>query len=161
MKYELLTLLPLTGTDEELKALATKVEEKIKDAGGTVVASTPYLKGRLVYPVRKVRQGYYHTSQFEMEPKAIQEFRRALLLSGDTLRFSISKVEGEFKAFIPSIPKAVPQRAWTSRVPVPGASITPPAAAPSPLSQEKVQPSSQPKVTMEEIDKRLEEILGE
>lgn len=165
MKYEILALFPLTATEEELKAGAVKVEERIKETGGTVVSGAPVQKGRLHYPISNTRQGYYHMIQFEMEPSSLPEFRRGLLLAGQTLRFTISKVQGEFKAFMPTAPRATtaysprPSRPVSPQTPVTQTAGV--APSPSPLSQETIKPEGTPKVTMEELDKRLEEILGE
>ena len=173
-KYELLLLLPLTGTDEELKKLAVKVEERIIAAGGVIHASTLISKGRLAYAIDQVRQGYYQAIQFEMEPRALTEVRQSLTLSGAILRFTIAKIIGEFKAFVPSTPKAVniPARSAVrplrplsqsgySSTPRPVVPVAASSTAPSPLAQETVKPSATPQVSMEELDKRLEEILGE
>ena len=162
MKYELLAILPLTGTDDEMKVMAQKIEERIKSANGAIYASTPLQKGRLAYAMGRVRQGYYHLIQFEVEPPALAEFRRALILSGETTRFTVSKINGEFKSFIPSAPKASPvskPRAMPGRPAVQYAPVAPAAAAPR--VQETVKPEAAPKVSLEEIDKRLEKILGE
>lgn len=166
-KYELIALLPLAGTEEELKTVAGKIEEKITAAGGTVVGSKALQKGRLAYAVGKARQGYYHCLQFEMDPKVLGEFRRGLLLSGLALRVEIKKVEGEFKVFVPSAPasRTVPARPGRPLAPVAPlavAKIAPIATvATTTLSQESVKPEETKKISLEEIDKRLEQILGE
>src|SRR3989338_261879 len=100
-KYELLALLPLNGTDEELKTAAGKIEHQLTETGGTVVANMALQKGRLPYSILNLRQGYHHLIQFEMEEKAVSEFRRALTLSGNTIRFDIKRVTGDFKKFVP------------------------------------------------------------
>ncbi len=164
-KYELLALLPLTGTDEEMKAMGGKIEERLKTAGGTVFGSMALQKGRLPYAILKQRQGYYHLIQFEMEEKGLVEFRRDLTLSGDVLRFDVTRVEGEFKKFVASAPRVSPSR--ITRVASHAAPISAtyapavPVATPTLLSQETVKPEEAKKVSMEEIDKRLEEILGD
>ena len=163
-KYELLALLPLNATDDGLKAVAGKIESRMTEAGATVQGSTMLQKGRLAYPVNRLHQGYYHTIQFEMEPKALPELRRTLTLSGGAVRFTISKVHGAFKQFVPSAPRVSPVRPHSTARPIASAtySTAPVVAAPAAtLTQETVKPSAAPKVTMEELDKRLEEILGE
>lgn len=181
-KYEFLALLPLSATEDELKVQAGKIEERLKSAGANIIASTPLTKGRLAYEIGQTRQGYYHTIQFEMDPNAVAEFRHALILSGEILRFGITKVKGEFKAFVPYVPKEEPAYARAAKPAVPEPRPTPPqvdlgeqtvptpapaptletpavSTAPEPPVQEKPAPA--PKVSMEELDKKLEEILGE
>lgn len=170
-KYELLALLPLNGTDEELKAVAGKIEQRITEIGGTVAGSLALLKGRLPYSILNLKQGYHHLIQFEMEEKAVRDFRRALTLSGDTMRFDVKRVTGDFKKFVASAPRvnaSRPTRPMAQAMPVAGnyahahASVPSPSAASSTvLSQEAVKPEEVKKVSIEEIDKRLEEILKE
>lgn len=161
-KYELLALFPLSGTEDELKASAVKVEERLKSAGATVAGSQPLSRGRLCYPIAQTQQGYYHTIQFELEPQALTQLRRDLTLAQDTLRFSISSVSGEFKPFMASAPRLARPRFVKTAVPAPVPTSMPSTpATPSALAQEAVKPEEAPKVTMEEIDKRLEEILGD
>lgn len=170
-KYELLALLPLTGTDEELKAVAGKIEQRLIETGGTIAGSMALQKGRLPYSILNLKQGYYHLIQFAMEESAVSEFRRALTLSGDTLRFDIKRVAGDFKKFIPSAPRVSPSRSIRV-VPqaMPGAGnyahsyarvVPAPVVYSTALSQEAVKTEEVKKVSIEEIDKRLEEILAE
>ena len=165
-KYELLALFPLTATEEELRGAAAKVAERLTSAGAAVFASAALFKGYLAYPIAKTRQGYYHTIQFELEPLALAQLRRDLTLAQETLRFSITKVNGKFRTFMPSAPRALRPRLTKVLAPAftPAATgVVPstPVPTPSHLAQEAVKPEEAPKVTMEEIDKRLEEILGE
>ena len=109
-KYEILALFPLTGTEEELKAVAGKIEERIRAQGGTVVSSIGLQRGKLPYPINHIRQAYHHLIQFEMLPAALGEFQRALLLGGDALRFTVSKIKGAFRPFVASPAKVMPSK---------------------------------------------------
>lgn len=177
-KYEILILLPLTATNDELMMKAGEIEERLRSAGAKVVGSAPFIKGRLAYPINKMNQGYYHLIQFEMNPGAVAEFRQMLLLSGEVVRFNIAKVE-EFKPFMPLDPQVIEKRAlrasrdtatmatFSARPPEMVVDVIEKISQPLPaanLVQEKVEPAQsqkQPKVSMEELNKRLEEILGE
>lgn len=161
-KYELLALLPLTNTDEELKGQMQKLEERLKIAGAVVSGNCFIQKGRLEYPIKNIRQGYYHTIQFEAAPAILRELRRDLTLSGDVLRFTISHILGAFKQFTPSAPRmAASPRSRQVKIVAPPVAPLPASPPPQAPVQETVKAEESPKVTMEEIDKRLEEILGE
>lgn len=167
-KYELLMLLPLTGTESELLAAASKIEERVRLSGGTVASSTAIHKGKLAYPVKKNRQGYYHLVQFEMEPAQVHEFKKQLLLAQDTLRFTITCKTKEFTPFVPSAPR-IPQSlrartAYKSGETAFQGSIAParPKLTTAAVRENvSIKEDGTPKVSMEEIDKKLEEILGE
>ena len=178
-KYELLALLPLTATDDELKAQASGIEDNIRSAGGTVAGGNSLQKGRIAYPVRKVSQGYYHLIQFEMDPRAVAAFKRSLLLAGKTLRFTLTGAGSEFKTFVPSAPRPAPGRR-TARAPA--AEFKPvgirnsgsdsaakpakfgmpaePLIQATPAMEDQSAEKPPAKITMEELDKKLEEILG-
>lgn len=171
-KYELLALLPLTGTDDELKSITARVEEQLKTAGAAVASNVAISKGRLAYPISRTRQGSYHLIQFEIDPRKVSELERILTLSGTMLRFTIERRKGEFRPFIATSSKptqdrrgtipSVPRRPVFSQTGMPrmgesGGMATAPVKAAESIS--KVE--SKPAVTMEEIDKRLEEILGQ
>lgn len=174
-KYEMLALFPLAGTEEDLRSAAGTLEDKLKSAGATVASSVPHQKGRLSYALGKTRQGYYHVIQFEIDPGALAELRRSILLSGNALRFTISKVQGAFRPFVPTVLQksaterpavrsARPERTFVQQRPIPEPlAVSVPQAGPAAkLAQEKLKPEEmQKKISMEELDKRLEEILGE
>lgn len=163
-KYELLGLLPLIGTDEELKAVTLRVEEQLKAAGAAVASNVAVSKGRLAYPVSRTRQGSYHLIQFEIDPRKVSELERILTLSGTMLRFTIERRKGTFRPFIATPPKPMQDR----RAPLVRRATPSPMgtfATPAPVTVKPTESISKitdkPTVTMEEIDKRLEEILGE
>lgn len=169
-KYEILALFPLTGTEEELKAVAGKIEERIRAQGGTVASSVSLSRGKLPYSVGHIRQAYHHLIQFEMLPAALGEFQRALLLGGDALRFTVTKVKGAFRPFVASPAKVMPSkvRPVLTRVPFTPAS-TPTfnnSTMPRTRAIETVSPGEvkkieeKPVISMEELDRKLEEILG-
>ncbi|GEM_PF-6317315 len=172
-KYEFLAAFPLTGTDEELKVMGAKLEEKIKAASGTIHGSMGIHKGSFAYAVDNTRQGYFHSIQFEMDPRAIQQFRKDLVLSGNVLRFAITRVDA-FKQFVASAPRpmkgrvgpgtTVGIRPMRPSMPTGMSGISPVvgvATSTAAPTQETIKPEDAPKVTMEELDRRLEEILGE
>ncbi len=172
-KYELLALFPLTGTDDELKSIAVRVEEQLKAAGAAVASNVALQRGRLAYPVSRTRQGSYHLIQFEMDPRKVSELERALTLSGTMLRFTIERRKGEFRPFIATPPKPMQDRrvaapAFVRRsVPSYSAAMGAPrigesvAASTVKVGESISKTDAKPAVSMEEIDKRLEEILGE
>ncbi|MBI2552192.1 30S ribosomal protein S6 [Candidatus Uhrbacteria bacterium] len=169
-KYEILALFPLTGTEEELKAMAGKIEERIRAQGGAVVSSVGLQKGKLPYSVNRLRQAYHHLIQFEMLPAVLGEFQRALLLGGDALRFTVTKIKGTFRPFIASPAKVMPAKVRPALTRAPFIPAPPPtfnqaaitrARAPeaAPLGEVK-KAEEKPVISMEELDRKLEEILG-
>ena len=83
-KYEMLTILD-AGTENQSEEIA-KIEEVIKNLGGTVSKSDAWGKRALAYPIRKKTEGYYVLFSFELEPAETFELRRILGLRANVYR---------------------------------------------------------------------------
>lgn len=83
-KYEMLIILD-AGTENQTEEI-TKIEEVIKNLGGTVSKSDAWGKRALAYPIRKKTEGYYVLFSFELEPAQTFELRRILGLRANVYR---------------------------------------------------------------------------
>ena len=83
-KYEMLIILD-AGTENQTEEI-TKIEEVIKNLGGTVSKSDAWGKRALAYPIRKKTEGYYVLFTFELEPAQTFELRRILGLRANVYR---------------------------------------------------------------------------
>ncbi|MBQ6919212.1 MAG: 30S ribosomal protein S6 [Synergistaceae bacterium] len=83
-KYEMLTILD-AGTESQTEEIM-KIEEVIKNLGGTVSKSDAWGKRTLAYPIRKKTEGYYVLFNFELEPAQTFELRRILGLRANVYR---------------------------------------------------------------------------
>ncbi|MBQ7192830.1 MAG: 30S ribosomal protein S6 [Synergistaceae bacterium] len=80
----MLTILD-AGTENQSEEIA-KIEEVIKNLGGTVSKSDAWGKRALAYPIRKKTEGYYVLFSFELEPAQTFELRRILGLRANVYR---------------------------------------------------------------------------
>ena len=83
-KYEMLTILD-AGTENQSEEIA-KIEEVIKNLGGTVSKSDAWGKKTLAYPIRKKTEGYYVLFSFELEAAQTFELRRIFGLRANVYR---------------------------------------------------------------------------
>lgn len=83
-KYEMLTILD-AGTENQSEEIS-KIEEVIKNLGGTVSKSDAWGKRILAYPIRKKTEGYYVLFNFELEAAQTFELRRILGLRANVYR---------------------------------------------------------------------------
>lgn len=83
-KYEMLTILD-AGTENQSEEIS-KIEEVIKNLGGTVSKSDAWGKRTLAYPIRKKTEGYYVLFNFELEAAQTFELRRILGLRANVYR---------------------------------------------------------------------------
>lgn len=83
-KYEMLTILE-AGMENQSEEIA-KIEELLKNLGGTVSKTDVWGKRPLAYPIRKKTEGYYVLFSFELEPAQTFELRRVLGLRQNVYR---------------------------------------------------------------------------
>lgn len=131
--YELICLISPNLSETELKSIEEKIIELLQKEGGILTSEMQgkTAKKRLAYPVKKANQAYMVNLSFELNPEKLESLREKLNSIGEIIRYSLMVKKS------PKITKS------SHRVP----KIT--------------KKASQPKVELEEIEKKLEEILGE
>lgn len=143
MAYELTFIIHPLMEKPEADAAAEKVRNFINELGGSVKSSAVGEKTKLAYPIKKQVFGYYAVQQFELETEKMDELKTKLRLEKDILRHLIL-IYDEKKALAPKAPRK------------------PRAVAPSTAeeTQKSIEKSEKAeKVKIEELDKKLEEIL--
>lgn len=166
-QYELLSIVSNQYTDAEVEAIAGKVKEEITGAGGTVISSEVIGKIRLAYPIKKQRHGTYVLAFFDAEPSALAALTRKLTLSDELLRHTITaRRQGaeatrfELSSYVAPLSEEARQarferqapreRTSERRAPVSAKPLPPPAP---------VVASLEPKMSIEELDKKLDDML--
>ena len=146
-QYELLTIIPAKYTEDELKQLSEKVAGIVASAGGAVKETHDLGRRRLAYPIKNVRNGNYLLLFFEADAAAVGKLNELLRLSTDILRHLVISRDPH----ITKIPSIIEEEYRRERPEAPR------AAAPqqAPIQQPKE------KLTMEELDKKLEQILAD
>ena len=79
-------LVILDATTEKQSEEISKIEELLKNLGGTVSKTDAWGKKTLAYPIRKQTEGYYVLFNFELEPAQTFELRRVLGLRANVYR---------------------------------------------------------------------------
>lgn len=137
---------------EEVFALREGVNEKITEAGGQIGASLcKELADALAYPIKKETRGFFCETIFTIPAKDIGTFANSLKRDEQILRYMIERKEIRER-----------KRLLKRRVRKPSATV--PQGAPSqpqeillaPISHEQ---EKREKISMEEIDKKLDEII--
>ena len=83
-KYEMLVILD-AGNESQNDEIA-KIEELLKNLGGTLAKTDVWGKRALAYPIRKKTEGFYVLFTFELEPAQTFELRRVLGLRQNVYR---------------------------------------------------------------------------
>lgn len=150
--YEL-TAIAANLTDTELAGFADKVKSILANHAAKVTSEAAPMRARLAYPIKKTQQGVYFIIRFSAVPGVIKQITRDLSLMPDMLRPHIDLLndhEAKKAATSATAMTAKPPRGWTKR---------------EDASEEKtdapvVEEKKEDKATVEELDKRLDEILG-
>lgn len=140
-KYELSVILPGTLSEDLVKEAGVKIGETIKDLGGEIKRVDEASHKRLAYAIKKIRNGIYLNFYLEMNPAAVLDLEKKLKLISEVVRYQVSK------------PKRAPVQ--TKRRPiVKKETMTIDGGQESAHGEAK-------KMSMEDLDKKLDEILGE
>lgn len=92
-RYELMLLLRPDLEDAELQSAVERVTRAVVNGGGTLTKISPWGKRRMAYPIKHYRDASYYLLHFDIEPAAIREIERGLLISEELLRHLVTVLE--------------------------------------------------------------------
>jgi small subunit ribosomal protein S6 len=79
--------------DDQLQAAVERVTRAIVNAGGGLTKISPWGKRRLAYAIQHHRDASYFLIHFDIEPAAVREIERGLLISEEILRHLVVVLE--------------------------------------------------------------------
>lgn len=89
-RYEaIFVFLPTLGADAR-KQVEQHLDGLVKKHDGQVVQKTDWGKRPLGYPIKKVREGLFLLMDFDLPTAKVQEFRKALELNEDVIKFMVT-----------------------------------------------------------------------
>lgn len=158
--YEMMVIIPATLSDEEALAAKSKISAVFGEHGAKVTEEEDLGKRKLAYPIKHVRQGFYHLYKFESPARAIAKLDAAFRLMPEVLRHLLTvrivKTPEQIAAEIALREKIAAKRAAVEERAVADRHVKEAAEA-----AEKAEATKAParEVTKEELEKKLEEIL--
>lgn len=149
-KYEIAYLISPEVSDEEVFGEAGKITTAIQDAGGLIDRIEEPKKRRLAFMIKKFRNGFFGWTTFSMAPEKLAEFKKTIDASAKTI----------FRYLITETPKlrVAPQK-YPRLVARPKISDAPKHYEYATKQSDKPA-GAEEKMNIEELDKKLEEILG-
>ncbi len=131
--YELTCLISPDFPEIELQSFQEKITAFVQEKQGILLDETQPkpVKKRLAYPIKKTGQAYLVNFNFKINPEDVENLKKELKATPDLLRYTILQHK---------ISKRIRKH---ERVP------------------RTAKKTTQPKVELKEIEKKLEEILGE
>jgi len=135
--YELIYLSSLDLSEEELNLLREKFFSLIQEMGGELLVGgskvDTSVRKKLASPIKNKGEAYFTTLDFRLEPEKLETLEKKLKLENQILRYLILVKPKPEKLFGPKPARVLPRKTFESK----------------------------PKVELKEIEKKLEEILGE
>jgi ribosomal protein S6 len=179
--YELLYLVSVKYTGDELLAVSAKVNALIKAANGQIMSTDSLGKLRLAYPIKTVSQASYEVIEFDAPRENLKALERELILLPEVLRHLITikrvkgaeEVEHEKRVQDKLLKQKENELAATETVVKP--SVEAPAEPVQPVKEKAAETGlkiadrladveihekkEKGKVSLEDLDKKLDEIL--
>lgn len=92
--YEIMFIVRPTLSEEDTKKVIADFKKIITDNDATITGETAMGQRELAYEIKKFKSGFYYVLEVEAkDDKAIKEFDRLALISGDIIRHLITKIE--------------------------------------------------------------------
>lgn len=157
--YELLCILPGTLAETETAPIIQEIQTMVQGSGGQELTIQDMGKSRLAYPVKQIRYGYFELFFFTLDEGSAAELTEKLRLSPSVIRFVFRAYSPARRQTKEEIISRMKQRAESGvdRAQDHAPIIEKPLSTPEPGQTEKI--AEPKKVDMEEIDKKLNEIL--
>lgn len=142
-EYELMCILSPRLEEGDLNEVKNEISTAITRLEGTINFKESSKKP-LAYPVNKEKQGIYLISQLFVFPEKLIEFSKNLKMNKRILRHLISRMEIQRESEKPRIIKKTikPRKTIIAK-------------------KDQSMPEKSPSKTLEEIDKKLDQIIGE
>ena len=160
-------MLPGTLAEDELPNRLEGITKTITDLGATNVATEDMGKNKLAYPMKHIRYGYFFLLTFTAEGTAIPAMQEKLKLMTELLRCLFTAVNPDKKEAqqkrLAAMQAHMQKTAAQQQPAEEPKEETPPAAPAAPAAEtpapEKKEEPKKKDVSMEDIDKKLDEIL--
>ncbi len=169
--YELLYIIPVKYTVDELPAVGERIRAILAEHGCTITHEDTLGKRKLAYPIARVFHGYYLTVECNIARSAVAKLNVALRLAPEVLRhLLISRPERSAAELVKEKEQrdAATAAAAARQALRAGGSVAPVVTA---MPHTDIQPRTTPpavpqggtegKVSLEELDKKLDELIDE
>ena len=174
--YELLYILPLKYSENELPEIIAKINSLIKKTAAVITKEDNWGKKKLAYPIKQNHHGYFIINEIDIAPENIQKLSRELLNESKILRHQITQFKPEsiepnreikLEETETSSSLAQPRHPSLTTKALPKISLDAKKLKEKDISLENIKEKSEiakdkkGKVALEDLDKKLEEILSD
>lgn len=104
-QYEMVYIVRPDLEPDAVQAVADRVGQRVAEQGGSIEFAEVLGKRRLVYPLRKFREGIYVLTRFTVESARVPELKRVTRIMDEVMRALIVVAEGPMP-----VPKGTAER---------------------------------------------------
>ncbi len=104
-QYEMVYIVRPDLEPDAVQAVADRVGQRVAEQGGSIEFAEVLGKRRLVYPLRKFREGIYVLTRFTVESARVPELKRVTRIMDEVMRALIVVAEGPMP-----VPKGATER---------------------------------------------------
>lgn len=161
--YEMLYILPVKYTVDELPAIQNKVKGILAEHGCIVTYDEDMGKRKMAYAIKQVFHGYYFVTEFNMDSAELTKLNNSLRLAPEVLRHLVVLKKELTKEQI-AAERERRERAEAQEVAKLKERIesrTPATPAEKKEEAKKVASKTKAKVSIEDLDKKLDELIDE
>ncbi len=178
-RYELTYLIPATLSDTEVTAIQQEIRAILQEHNAQPEQTDGLVRRRLAYPIKQMTHGLYVLTYFVSAPDVIEEINkilrhhrtllRHLIASASNSSFPLPQERSMVKQKLTTIEPLQPMEQPASiayaktpihiETPAEPAQTKPNATHIVPEQQEQIQDDAGSKLTLEDLDEKLEKIL--
>lgn len=166
--YELLFIASSQYTDEEVTGICGEVSALIEAKGGKVLQTQPLGKIRLAYPIKNNEYGTYTLLFLSLAPEHVGVVDRELRLKENVLRHMLIATTQEastrpahIESYVPPLTPEGRRAHKQQEEREQEAPVSAPAPASTPDVSQTPMVAKEAKMSLEELDKKLDAILKE
>ncbi len=152
--YELMYIVPVSYTSEELIPITEKVNQLVKENQGKIIKQEDLGKLKFAYPIKHQSHGYYQLLQIEMPKENVKELNTGLQLTNEILRFLF--VKHKIKTPEELTKEKELHEKLTKKKEI---HIEKMKADEKEAKEKPAKSSEKEKVSLEDLDKKLDELL--
>lgn len=157
--YQITCLFLPSLNQEQIGEIIQKIKQLITTENGSISETTEPIKKNLAYPIKKHLEAFYWNSSFLLSDQIINKFRQQLDLEKNILRYLINIKKTETDPIKKEAIKKPLNEMIDKIEPLIDREIPLGEMAKKPI-EEKINFDKKKKIKIEELDKKLEEILN-
>lgn len=155
-QYELMYILSAGVSDDQQPEVSAQILQYIADQGGTDIRETQLGKKKLMYPIKKTRNGFYGVVDFAMDAKKINDLDAKIRTQDNTIiRYILVNMDEHLERLASDreVQAKMNRNRPPELIPAEGQTV---AEAPARAKVEALEPISEG-----ELDQKIEEALTE